>query len=519
MVRSYSASGTPDPGGEKKLETFMQRSGVAEYSNFGTQTNSLLLSNGHTIVSWVEPDEMTNAPEWNSMILDENMEVVHDEVGLISTSNSYYNGNAGWGSGYPYDTTTAPHKFDTMGDTQQIEMADGNVLFFAQGYVRTGSAQDNAEYETFAWIVDPETNTLVKDTFQISTPANGPGYVAAGMDFDPTTNTFALFSVEEQTGRLYRQDIDQNGDPVGTPQDLGLLDTPNLPSGQTLKVPSIAVTVDAAGNTVAFYATGRATSGHPGTVYSKVFPKSGAALPATQEFQSNGMASATEGQLMQLADGTFYYGFSAGTGGVGHHNRWGGTFSLTGTSAPCFARGTAITTLNGQVNVEDLKVGDLVLTMDRGFQPVRWIGSRTVSATGNMAPIEIAEGTLNTRKALRVSPQHRMYLNDAKTGLLFGTSEVLVPAKALVNGRDIRRVEGGMVEYFHILFDTHEIIFANGSPTESFHPGEMGFEGLDNDARNELYSIFPEFIEGNFAAYGASVRPSLKPSEALALHA
>ncbi|MGV6839547.1 MAG: Hint domain-containing protein, partial [Planktomarina sp.] len=180
----------------------------------------------------------------------------------------------------------------------------------------------------------------------------------------------------------------------------------------------------------------------------------------------------------------------------------------------CFARGTQIQTARGGVMVEDLQEGDRVLTMDNGFQPIRWIGSKSVKASGKLAPIEIQEGAMGNERALRVSPMHRMLVSGWQAELLFGENEVLVPAKMLVNDQTIRQVEGGDVEYFHVLFDRHEIIYAEAIPSESFHPGHQGFGALAEETRAEILELFPQLENENFEAYGPTARRTLKGFEA-----
>ena len=179
----------------------------------------------------------------------------------------------------------------------------------------------------------------------------------------------------------------------------------------------------------------------------------------------------------------------------------------------CFAAGTRIVTVSGDRPIEDLVEGDLVLTMDRGYQPIRWIGSSKVQATGDLAPILIRKGALGNDRDLRVSPQHRMLLQGWQAEMLFGEEEVLATAKSLVNDHSILRDEGGEVEYFHMLFDTHEIIYAEGTPSESFHPGEQGWKTLDQGTRDEILTLFPELSDGDFNTYGPSARTSLKHNE------
>ncbi|MFP5510851.1 MAG: Hint domain-containing protein, partial [Alphaproteobacteria bacterium] len=189
------------------------------------------------------------------------------------------------------------------------------------------------------------------------------------------------------------------------------------------------------------------------------------------------------------------------------------------TGVVCFTRGTHIATTQGEILIENLKTGDLVLTMDHGYQPIRWIGSTKVRAVGHLAPILFRKGVLNNVRDLMVSPQHRMFLNGWQAEVLVGEHEVLAAAKHLVNDSTVRRVEGGEVEYFHILFDTHEIIFAEGCPSESFHPGVMGWGALAEEARQEIITLFPQLDNGNFNNFGESARVTLKPHEARMLFA
>ena len=179
----------------------------------------------------------------------------------------------------------------------------------------------------------------------------------------------------------------------------------------------------------------------------------------------------------------------------------------------CFAQGTWITTPSGQVPIEELAAGDMVVTMDHGPQPIRWIGSSKRPATGNLAPILIRKGALGNTRDLRVSPQHRMLLSGWHAEVLFGEREVLATAKSLVNDHSILREEGDEVEYFHMLFDTHEIVYAEGAPSESFHPGPEGWKALDAPTRNEILELFPQLANGNFDSYGPSARASLKYKE------
>jgi Ca2+-binding RTX toxin-like protein len=186
--------------------------------------------------------------------------------------------------------------------------------------------------------------------------------------------------------------------------------------------------------------------------------------------------------------------------------------SAENTGVVCFVAGTRIKTAEGEVAVEDLVPGDRVLTMDHGYQTVRWLGCSRRLAVGRLAPVRIRAGALGNDRDLLVSPQHRVLLRGWQATLMFGEAEVLVAAKALVNDDSIRIEEGGVVAYYHILFDQHEIVFAEGTPCESFHPGQQGFRALDAATRDEILELFPE-LDQCPDGYGPSARLSLKDYE------
>lgn len=179
----------------------------------------------------------------------------------------------------------------------------------------------------------------------------------------------------------------------------------------------------------------------------------------------------------------------------------------------CFTQGALIKTRHGEVPIEDLTAGDEVWTLDSGYQKIRWIGSRQVEAKGNFAPISFAKGVIGNHQELLVSPQHRMLITGWMADLYVGHTEVLVAAKHLVNGETITIKEGGKVRYFHMLFDKHEIVEANGTLSESFYPGAVGQEGLTNAQAEEVYALFPDLQLGHEFA-GEMARMPLKAYEA-----
>ncbi|MEC9198626.1 MAG: Hint domain-containing protein [Pseudomonadota bacterium] len=181
--------------------------------------------------------------------------------------------------------------------------------------------------------------------------------------------------------------------------------------------------------------------------------------------------------------------------------------------ALCFCKGTLIETSKGQKPIEKLTTEDYVLTVDHGFQQIRWIGHKRCEAKGALAPIHFAPGTIGNTRPLKLSPQHRVMLEGWQVELVSDDAQALTPAINFVDGTDIRQVEGGHVDYYHIMLDRHEIVFAEGAPAESFHPGEMAMRALDLPARREILEIFPELADYGSASYGSVARPVLKPHE------
>ncbi len=154
-----------------------------------------------------------------------------------------------------------------------------------------------------------------------------------------------------------------------------------------------------------------------------------------------------------------------------------------------FARGTRITLSDGrQVAIEDLQPGDPVLTRDHGPQPLRWIGEQTVRAIGAFAPICIAEGALNNQGPLTLAPNHRLFVYDRQRALAGGRAERMIRAAELVNGDTVVASEGGFVDYFQLIFDRHEIIYAEGIAAESVFAAPYLHSSLPAEMKKKLRS-------------------------------
>lgn len=157
-----------------------------------------------------------------------------------------------------------------------------------------------------------------------------------------------------------------------------------------------------------------------------------------------------------------------------------------------FARGTAITLAGGrQQAIETLAPGDLVLTRDHGKQPVRWVGRATLRAEGAFAPVVIGKGVLGNAADLVVSQHHRVFLYQRQRREGVATSELLVQARHLVNDDSVWLREGGFTDYFSLVFDRHEIVYAEGIPVESLMVSEATVTRLPPELAGDVQSRFP----------------------------
>ncbi|WP_457771069.1 Hint domain-containing protein [Phycobium rhodophyticola] len=120
------------------------------------------------------------------------------------------------------------------------------------------------------------------------------------------------------------------------------------------------------------------------------------------------------------------------------------------------------------------------------MQEIRWIGQTTQRAVGEFAPVRIAAGALHNEGDLLVSPDHRLFIYQRSDALGAGRSELLIKARHLVNGDSIQFQSGGFVDYFQLLFDRHQIIFAEGIAAETLLADQRTHAALPRDIAARL---------------------------------
>lgn len=136
--------------------------------------------------------------------------------------------------------------------------------------------------------------------------------------------------------------------------------------------------------------------------------------------------------------------------------------------ANCFLQGTRIRTADGEKGVEDIRIGDLVETLRGEALPVKWIGRNSFRKSGPLwsrgaMPVRVSRFAIREgmpHRDLYLSPGHALYID-----------RFLMPVKDLVNGVSILPALPSpteSLEYFQIVLATHEVIWAEGLPVETF---------------------------------------------------
>jgi autotransporter passenger strand-loop-strand repeat protein len=191
------------------------------------------------------------------------------------------------------------------------------------------------------------------------------------------------------------------------------------------------------------------------------------------------------------------------TGEYFHLSPDSGTGTLvTVNDTPCYCRGTRILTDRGEVPVEDLRIGDRIVTFSGATRPIDWIGRRHIDLGRHPAPElvqpiriradAVADGV--PRRDLRVSPDHAILLDGG-----------LIPVRLLVNGASIEReTHCAAVTYYHVELETHDILLAEALPAESYL--DTGNRGMFENADGPL-TLHPDFSNDQRLRIAGSYRP------------
>lgn len=191
----------------------------------------------------------------------------------------------------------------------------------------------------------------------------------------------------------------------------------------------------------------------------------------------------------------------------------------------CFTPGTMIMTPDGARDVANLSEGDFVQTADNGRAEVLWLGQRRVTgarlkAMPSLTPVRLRAGALDKDvpdAGLLVSPDHRIVLRGARARNLYNADEVLVTARDLINDHSIIRDHSQRnVTYIHMMLPSHEVVFANGVATESFHPASAALSVMEDTSRDRMFDRLPDLRDG-VHNYGDYARRVLSDSEAAIL--
>ena len=181
----------------------------------------------------------------------------------------------------------------------------------------------------------------------------------------------------------------------------------------------------------------------------------GVELTVTNNLLSVTENGATESFILSNPSAQHYYAHNDGAGGT-----------LINDAVACYCPGGLILTERGEVAVEDLRIGERVVTAAGVARPIKWIGTRAYSArfarnNADAHPICFKAGSLaddTPHRDLWVSPKHAMFLDGA-----------LIPAERLVNGATVvRPPPSADVRYVHVELDSHDVLVVNGAASESF---------------------------------------------------
>lgn len=184
------------------------------------------------------------------------------------------------------------------------------------------------------------------------------------------------------------------------------------------------------------------------------------------------------------------------------------------TGTVCYGAGTKLRTIQGEITIEDLSVGDLLWTIDAGYQPIVWIGKRTLTAAElarkpHLRAIRMSAHALGHNQPERdliLSLQHRLCLSSNIVERITGEHQALVSAKDLLDLVGVDVVESDApITYYHVMTAEHQLIKAHGCLGETLFTGSQALRMIPAESRRELHALFPDMNMGT-----TTVRPHLR---------
>jgi hypothetical protein len=198
-----------------------------------------------------------------------------------------------------------------------------------------------------------------------------------------------------------------------------------------------------------------------------------------------------------------------------------GDFQVTNVAAgtevtvACFLAGTRILTETGERAVEELLIGDRVITHSGEAKPIKWIGHRHIdckctSAATDVWPVRVCVGAFNDilpHRDLLLSPDHAVFIDGA-----------LVPIRYLINGATILQQAVPEVTYFHVELPAHDVILAEGLPAESYldSGNRAAFGAMMTSVSRSSQNTPPGFRRSSASASSRSNAALLAPNNRLA---
>jgi YD repeat-containing protein len=375
-----------------------------------------------------------------------------------------------------------------------------------------GTFQDpNAAFNTDAFFYDPATGK----TETIDPPGSGPFLLVTGMNnadqivgeyddsqnhthgfiYNAATGLFETINAPNSSGGMTVAGINNEGQVVGSYYDgvngHGFVYDSSSYTFRTIDVPGA-------------FATGLTGINNSGQVIGEYQDAPGPGDKGFVEDLGTGTISVLDppGATEVMPEAINDQGEVAGWYRQEYPNDFG--FVATKETLPCYCRGTMILTDSGEVAVEQLAIGQKLVTASGAQRPIKWIGqrsyiSRYANTNQKVLPICFKAGALAEGIPVRdlwVSPKHAMFIDG-----------VLVPAECLINGSSIVQPETtDRVDYFHIELDSHDVIFANGAPSETFL--DLGDRNIFQNA-SEFAKLYPELEQTRAALCAPRVEDGL----------